>query len=292
MNNPLLLLLGTGAMLGFYFPLGKLAVQGGVDPVLWAMLICVGAGVSMAMLSRTVEGRSDNVKVWRYAVISGFLSYVVPHFLTFSAIPKIGSGLAAIMFALSPVTTALLSLILKVRPPSGLGLIGIGLGLLGALIIIFARNGNFEGQTLWLALAALIPVFLGLGNVYRTLAWPKGAGPLRLASLTNLAAVPPLLVIAYAMNGAIDLEPLARVPLLVIAQLIVTAAMFVMFFRLQQLGGPTYLSQIGYVGAVVGVGIGVIWLSEIYPAGVWAGAGVVALGIALTTLAQVRLAKT
>lgn len=292
MSNPLFLLLGTGAMLGFYFPLGKLAVAGGVDPVVWAMLICVGAGVSMAVLSRAVEDRGEDVAVWRYALISGFLSYVVPHFLTFSAIPKIGSGLAAIMFALSPVTTALLSLILKVRPPSGLGLIGIGLGLLGALIIIFARNGNFAGQALWLALAALIPVFLGLGNVYRTLAWPKGAGPLRLASLTNIAAVPPLLAIAWAMNGAIDLSPLARVPLLVIAQLVVTAAMFVMFFRLQQLGGPTYLSQIGYVAAVIGVGIGVTWLGESYPVSVWVGAAVVAAGIALTTLAQIRAAKT
>jgi drug/metabolite transporter (DMT)-like permease len=94
-NNPLLLLLGTGAMLGFYFPIGKLAVQGGVDPVLWAALICIGAGVSMAVLSRAIEGKSDGVAAWRYAVISGFLSYVVPHVLTLSAIAKIGSGLAA-----------------------------------------------------------------------------------------------------------------------------------------------------------------------------------------------------
>lgn len=292
MNNPLLLLLGTGAMLGFYFPIGKMAVAGGADPVMWAVLVCVGAGISMAIASRLFEGKPDGVTVWRYAVISGFLSYVVPHFLTFSAIPKIGSGLAAIMFALSPVTTALLSLILKVRPPSGLGLTGIGLGLLGALIIIFARNGNFEGQALWLALAALIPVFLGFGNVYRTLAWPKGAGPLRLASLTNLAAVPPLLAIAFAMNGTIDLAPLANVPLLVIAQAAVTSAMFVMFFRLQQLGGPTYLSQIGYVAAVIGVGIGVTWLGETYPLSVWLGAAVVAAGIALTTLAQIRAARS
>ncbi len=144
MNNPLLLLLGTGAMLGLYFPIGKLAVAAGVDPVLWAVLVCVGAGVSMAIVSRLVEGKPDAVPVWRYAVISGFLSYVVPHVLTYSAIPRIGSGLAAIMFALSPVTTALLSLVLKVRPPTTMALVGIGFGLVGALVIIFARNGNFD----------------------------------------------------------------------------------------------------------------------------------------------------
>jgi drug/metabolite transporter (DMT)-like permease len=66
--------------------------------------------------------------------------------------------------------------------------------------------------------------------------------------------------------------------------------MFLMLFQLQQLGGPTYLSQMGYVAAAVGVVIGVAWLGESYPVGVWVGAGVIALGIALSTWAQIRQA--
>jgi drug/metabolite transporter (DMT)-like permease len=64
--------------------------------------------------------------------------------------------------------------------------------------------------------------------------------------------------------------------------------MFLMFFRLQQIGGPTYLSQIGYVAAAVGVVIGVTWLGETYPAGVWTGTAIIAGGIALATFAQFR----
>jgi drug/metabolite transporter (DMT)-like permease len=67
--------------------------------------------------------------------------------------------------------------------------------------------------------------------------------------------------------------------------------MFLMFFRLQQLGGPTYLSQIGYVAAVVGVATGVLFLGESYPVLVWAGAAIIAAGIALTTIAQLRLLR-
>ena len=45
-----------------------------------------------------------------------------------------------------------------------------------------------------------------------------------------------------------------NVPTFVIpAQLAVSTVVFLMFFRLQQIGGPTYLSQIGYVAAAVGV---------------------------------------
>ena len=44
---------------------------------------------------------------------------------------------------------------------------------------------------------------------------------------------------------------------MVALQVAVSAVMFVMFFRLQQVGGPTCLGQVGYVAAAVGVGVGV-----------------------------------
>src|SRR5206468_1058880 len=47
MNKPLLLLLGTGAALGFYFPLGKLAAAAGIGPALWGAVIGFGAGLTM-----------------------------------------------------------------------------------------------------------------------------------------------------------------------------------------------------------------------------------------------------
>ena len=67
--------------------------------------------------------------------------------------------------------------------------------------------------------------------------------------------------------------------------------MYLTFFRLQAVGGPTYLSQIGYVAAAVGVAVGVSLLGERYPPLVWAGIAVVAAGIGLTTLAQARAAR-
>lgn len=287
-NRPLLLLLGTGAALGCNFPLGKLAAAAGVGPALWAALISGGAGSAMLILARLAGEPVSAAPVLRFAWVSGFVSYVVPNFLTFAAIPHIGSGMAAIMFSMSPVVTALLSILFKVRPPSRLGLAGVALGLAGAVTIIIARKAGLAAeQSVWLFLAALIPLALGLGNVYRTLAWPRGAGPMRLAALTNLAAVLPLLGLAVVTGGA-DAVPLIGIPHLVAAQIAVSTIMFLMFFRLQQVGGPTYLSQIGYVAAAVGVGIGVTVLGETYPPAVWAGVAIVAAGIALSTLAQAR----
>ena len=60
-NRPLLLLLGTGAMLGLNFPLGKLAIAAGVEPALWAALISLGAGLAMWIVTRVTEREGGNL---------------------------------------------------------------------------------------------------------------------------------------------------------------------------------------------------------------------------------------
>jgi drug/metabolite transporter (DMT)-like permease len=291
MNRPLPLLLVTGLAFGCNFPLGKLAAQAGIHPALWAAVICLGAGLAVLAAASAFEKSPPVPGVLRYASISSIISNVVPLTLTFAAIPHIGSGLAAILVATSPVTTALLSMLLKVRPPGLLGLAGIAVGLAGAVIIILGRHSGVSGaEARWLFLAALIPVFLGIGNVYRSVAWPPGAAPMRLGAAINLAAVPPLLIIVLVWGG-LDLAPLLKVPGLVAAQLAASTVMYLTFFRLQAVGGPTYLSQIGYVAAAVGVGVGVAFLGERYPPMVWLGVAVVASGIALATIAQAGTGK-
>jgi drug/metabolite transporter (DMT)-like permease len=290
MNRPLLLLLGTGAALGLNFPLGKLAMTAGISPALWAAMISAGTGLVMLFIVAVTERKDlSRTSTLYFAIVSSFLSYVVPSVLTYTVIPKIGSGLAAIMFALSPVVTALLSVIFRVRPPNLISIFGIIVGLAGAGIIIFSRNSDFSGGSApWILLALMIPLFLGAGNVFRTMAWPFGASPRKLAAHTNIAAVPFLAVLVYGQTRTVDVMPLANIPGLVALQLAVSVIMFLMFFRLQQVGGPTYLSQIGYVAAAVGVVVGVFYFGETYPQSVWVGAAIIAVGIAFSTLGQAK----
>ena len=292
MNRPLVLLLVTGLAFGCNFPLGKLAVAAGVNPALWAAVICLGAGIVVGVAALLFEASEAVPGLFRYAVVSSVISNVIPLALTFAAIPHIGSGLTAILVATSPVTTAVLSMVLRIRPPSPLGLLGIAVGLAGAVTIIIARHVGFAAEeSRWLLLAALIPVFLGAGNVYRTAAWPPGARPMRLGAIVNLAAVPPLLALACALGGLDLLAPLAAIPGIVAGQVVAATVMYLTFFRLQAVGGPTYLSQIGYVAAAIGVAVGVSFLGERYPPLVWTGIAVVAAGIGLTTLAQARAVR-
>ncbi|TIV22050.1 MAG: EamA/RhaT family transporter, partial [Mesorhizobium sp.] len=80
--------------------------------------------------------------------------------------------------------------------------------------------------------------------------------------------------------------PLASVPLVIVGQVASASAMFVFFFRLQAVGGPVYLSQIGYVAAAVGLFAGTILLGEHYQFLTWLGAAIITAGVFITTKAQ------
>jgi drug/metabolite transporter (DMT)-like permease len=289
-NSALGLLLATGLLLGLTPPLAKLATEAGVPALIWALLISLGVGFALLAV-RLVRGGGfalDPDRL-RYFLIAGAISFALPNVLMFSVIPHLGAGYTAILLTLSPMLTLLLSLLLGVRRPSALGIAGILVGFAGALLVALTKGqADRPADLFWVVLGLCIPLTLAGGNIYRTLDWPKGAHPLELAAGSHLASAAMLLATLFAMGEAGALASLAEVPLLTLAQLASASAMFAVFFRLQAVGGPVYLSQIGYVAAAVGLAIGVAFLGERYAALTWIGAAVIFLGVVLTTKAQTR----
>jgi len=282
------LLLCTGGLLGLTPLFGKMAAQGGVPAPAWAFAVSFGAA---AVLLGALLARGGAVLLsphrLRYFVVTAAVSYALPNLLMFSAIPHLGAGYAGIMYTLSPLFTLGLSILAGLRRPSRLGVLGIAVGFVGAVMVALTRGeAGQPAEPLWVLLALLIPVCLAAGNVYRTLDWPKTAGPVELAVGSHGAAAVMLLVGMLVLGEGGTVGRLAEVPVLVLAQAVVGAAMFALFFRLQAVGGPVYLSQIGYVGAAVGLLAGVLALGERYEPLTWAGAAIIAVGVVLTTRAE------
>ena len=280
------LLLFTGGLFGLNFPLGKLAAGAGVPPLIWALVVSMGAaGLMLPGLILQRRLSFPRGQMLRYTVISGLLSFALVNTLVFFLIPRVGAGYAGLMFALSPVATLALSALAGLKIPGRLGLYGIGLGLLGAALVALSR-GSLTGAALWSVLAFAIPVVLALGNVYRTLDWPEGAHPAALAFWSHTWAILAYIVLQWVLTGGLPLAPLREVPLATMVQAVAAGLMFPAYFRLQKVGGPVLLSQIGYVAAAIGLGTGTLLLGEIYGPATWAGAAVLALGIGLTVRAQ------
>ncbi|MFZ5676670.1 MAG: DMT family transporter [Pseudomonadota bacterium] len=284
----LALLIVTGALLGLTLPFGKLATGAGVPPILWPFVISLGAG-GVLFLALVARRRSIALTPHRlrYFLIAALISYAIPNLLLFSAIPHLGAGYAGIMYTLSPIVTLILSILLGVRRPNTLGIAGIVVGFIGAVMVATTRGeADRPADIFWVAIGLLMPVFLALGNVYRTYDWPKDTGPIELAAGSHLATAAMLLAAVLGLGQAGAFATLAGVPWLVLLQAVSAAAMFAVYFRLQAVGGPVYLSQIGYVAAAIGLGAGVLFLGEHYRLLTWVGAAIIVLGVIMTTRAQ------
>lgn len=288
LQSPALLLLAVGTLLGLNFPLGKLAQAAQVPAVLWAALISLGAssllGAWLLLRRRPVVCDAQHA---RYFVITALVSYALPNLLVLAAMAHLGSGPTAMMFTLSPLFTALLSRLAGLRAPARLEYWGIAIGFGGALLVALARGeAGRPAAWLWVGVGLLIPQLLALGNVYRSLDWPPRADGTWLAVGSHGVAALLLLALCALTGAWRGLPALAGVPWLAAAQVAAAVLMFPLFFRLQALGGPVLLSQIGTVGAGVGVAVGAGLLGERYPPLVWGGVALIALGIGLTVWAR------
>ncbi len=287
LNSAFALLLINGLFLGLTLPLGKIAAAAGVPAPVWAFAISFGAGSVLGLMLFLRGGRIGTTReLLSYFVIAAAVSYAIPNLLIFSVIPHLGAGYTGIMFTLSPVLTLALSVLLGVRRPTPMGMAGIAVGFAGALMVAVTRGEvGRPAEPLWVALGLMIPVSLAAGNIYRTKFWPKDAGPVELAAGSHLASAL-LLALFMLITGGLSLTALRAVPLLTLFQVAASSVMFLFFFRLQAVGGPVYLSQIGYVGAAVALISGVLFLGEHYGWMTWAGAAIISVGIAMTTRAQ------
>ncbi|MBZ9964187.1 DMT family transporter [Mesorhizobium sp. BR1-1-2] len=289
-DSALGLLVVTGGLLGLTLPFGKLATAAGVPAMVWAFVISLGAGgvLLLALLLRGERIKLTARKL-RYFFVTAAVSYAFPNLLMFSAIPHLGAGYTGIMFTLSPVITLVFSIVLGVRRPNLIGVIGIAVGFIGAVMVALTRGeAGQPADYFWVTIGLLIPVSLAAGNIYRTVDWPEGTGPIELAVGSHLASATLLLVGILTLFGWQAFVPLGAVPLVVVAQMASASAMFAFFFRLQAVGGPVYLSQIGYVAAAIGLFAGTIFLGEHYQLLTWAGAVIITAGVFITTKAQSR----
>ncbi|WP_309085140.1 DMT family transporter [Chelativorans sp.] len=287
-HSPLALLLVNGALLGLTPPLGKVAGENGIPPAVWSFVISFGAG---AVLLCALAARGGGVQLdahrLRYFLVVAAVSFAGPNMLMFLAVPHLGAGFTGIMFTLTPVNTLILSLLLGVRRPNLLGAAGIVIGFMGAVIVATTRGEvGRPAEMFWIGVGLLTPLCLAAGNIYRTMDWPGDTGPIELAVGSHLAAAGMLLIGTFLTGEIGAFERLADFPFLVIGQVVAAATMYAFFFRLQAVGGPVYLSQIGYIGAAVGLLSGILFLGERYAALTWIGAAVLAVGVLVTTKAQ------
>lgn len=260
---PFLLLLVVGSMLGVTAIIAKAGALAGWPPVAllaWALL---GGGALQLAFTLAVGRRPRTAASYlRYYLGAGLLQ-ALPNALAFAAAPHVGAGIIALCFAFPLIFTYGLALGFRLERLQGQRLAGVLLGLAGGLVIATGSGEAGFSPSPWMLAALAAPVIIAAGNLYRSLYWPAGATALELAPGMLLAAGMSLLLGLLATEAPLlpDAWSFANSALLV-GQTAIFALLFVLYFMLQKLAGPVYLSQIGSVGAIVGLTLATLLLAE------------------------------
>jgi len=284
----LVLLLACGSLTAIGFALGKAAAGAGVSALPFVFATASVAGLVLLAVT-ALQGLMPrlNGPYLRYCAISGLVSFALPNTIAFMAVPRIGTGLVSIAWALSPSLTYALALAWGLDRPRPARIAGIAAAVAGVAVIVWPGPQGFAGLGPaggWMLLALASPLALAAGNVYRTVGWPPGVPGMPLASGMLLAGAAWLLPVALAsgeLGRAVEAFPQAW-PYLA-AQVAGASVMFALYFPLQRIGGPVVLSLIGSVGTVVGLILGWLLFGEHYAAGVLPGVALILLGVALVT---------
>jgi len=280
------LLIASGLLLGFTFPLAKLANQAAIPATTWVIFNSLGACITLLpLLLITGQLSVPSGRQWRYVLIAGPLTFAVPNLLVFLVVPKVGAGYGGIMFALSPVCTMLLAHLFGMGQMNRLRYLGLLLGVSGAVGISLSRDSlSTTTDTLWILIAALLPIALALGNIYRSIDWPGQAAPELLAFWSHTLAVAVYAVVALAINSDSPWHSISAYPQLGGTQLLLAGLIAPLIFRLQRFGGPILLSQIGYVAAGTSLVVVTLIMDEHYPLLTWLCALMVLAGVTISVI--------
>jgi drug/metabolite transporter (DMT)-like permease len=280
---PVLLLLIVGGLIAVSVNLAKAAGQRGISGPEFAFWLSLGAG---AILFAVAKLRGERFPLTRahltYYAVTGFVSLAAPNVLSFLIATHAGASFGAVPYALSPLITYPIAIAVGLDRPAWRRFAGLAIGFIGtALVLIEMAAVTGETGTIWLVAALGIPVSVAIGNVYRSLKWPKGATDMALAAAMLIASTVWLLPFMLTRPVAAFRQGFGPGETAVVAQMVSSSAMYWFYFWLQRIAGPVYLSQIGYVAAGFGVFFAVIFFGEALAAAVVLGLVMIAAGVSL-----------
>ncbi|MGP5209157.1 DMT family transporter [Psychrobacter alimentarius] len=288
---PFTCLLVGGALIGISTNLAKYANEIGVTPLAFLFWSITGAAIILLLVAIIKKELPPlTARSFEYYFVAALVSVAGSNLLLFSAIPHVGASFVALIVSLPPLLTYLGALMLRMERFNIIRALGVAAALSGAGVLAVRKFSAPDASIVWILLALCGPVLLAIGNIYRTLRWPDQASPNALAPGMLIAAALLLFMCSALPDFSVHVSLTGWLPLgVIVVQAGLFAGQFLLLFVLQKTGGPVLLSLLGSVGAVVGVPVAIFLQGENPPAGLFLGASLIALGVALVTWGGVMM---
>jgi drug/metabolite transporter (DMT)-like permease len=279
----------TLLFLGFVWGSAFILMKKGLEsfqPIQVASLRLVFAGsISVFFFVKLYKGISK--KDWLFLALSGTIGNLIPAFLFASAGSEMPSSLSGALNALTPFFALLFGVILfsqifKVRQT-----LGIAIGLIGALALIFSKSKgsiSFETDYIYPCLKVVLAAILYGLNVNIIKSKLSHLSPITNSMVpVTLIAIPSLIIAIFTNTFSVAMQASALKPLIFIAILgiVGTALSLIVFNRLIQRTSALFAASVTYLIPIFAYMWGII---DGEPVGMFQVAGMLLIltGIALT----------
>jgi len=283
---PWLLLLAAGIGWGGSISLTKLAAESGYHPmtlVFWQLLMTVVILGTRQISLRIAVPVSRNHLL--FYIVAGALGTALPDFLAYFIAPNLPAGIISIVYALVPMMTFALAIVVRSETFDLRRFAGVILGLAAILILVAPDLGEQPtGKAIWIFLLVLTGFSYAVETVFATFYMPKSDHPLTLLTGMSTAALimvtPVMLVtdIPFTVQNILGTGEKA-----LITSTIIHIVAYAALLYLIRHTGAIFSSQIAYVVTLSGVFWGIIIFTESHNIWTW-----ISLTIAIAGLALVR----
>jgi drug/metabolite transporter (DMT)-like permease len=231
---------------------------------LWVTTLRVGIGAlgCWAILFLLKKPIPRDPLLWLQLALLGVIAYAIPFALFPTAQAHLASGVAAIINALTPMMTAIMSHFWPGGEKSGpRKFVGVGIGFVGAAILVSPALQNGGSSALWAVFACLgatVCYALSL-NITRSY---KHVEPTAFAAMALTGSAVISAPVAFAVNGAPHITQLSTVGSLLGIGLMSTALTFLIMYRILPRVGATNFATTTFIAPISTLILGALLLGE------------------------------
>lgn len=221
--------------------------------------------------------------VWRAFIVMGILNNVIPFSLIVWGQVHIASGLASILNATTPLFTVVIAgLFLADEKPTGLKMLGVAIGFVGAILMIGPSALEGLGAEALAQLAVLVAaLFYAIAGVFGRRFKAMNLHPVVAAAgqvtASSVLLIPMLFVAGQTMDlGQITAQAWYSIIALAILS---TAIAYTLYFYILASAGATNLLLVTFLIPVSAIILGTLLLGESLEPIHFIGMGFIALGL-------------
>jgi drug/metabolite transporter (DMT)-like permease len=195
-----------------------------------------------------------NKSQWKYIALTAVFGTFIPAYLFALAETEIDSSATAILNSLTPLNTLVLGMLAFGLPFKRNQFIGICIGLLGSILLVFNGASNHPEQNYYYALLVVVASICYAINVNLIKKYLPTVAPLSITTGNFLVLLTPALILLYT-SRFFEIVTLPNVQTameyIAILGIVGTGIANILFFKLIQLSSPVFATSVTYLIPIV-----------------------------------------